>query len=27
MVVFLASPRSRNVSGQAFNVDGGLVPH
>lgn len=27
MVVFLASPRSRNVTGQSFNVDGGLVPH
>jgi NAD(P)-dependent dehydrogenase (short-subunit alcohol dehydrogenase family) len=27
MVVFLASPNSRNVTGQAFNVDGGLVPH
>jgi NAD(P)-dependent dehydrogenase (short-subunit alcohol dehydrogenase family) len=26
-VVFLASPAARNVSGQAFNVDGGLVPH
>jgi len=27
MIVFLASPGARNVSGQAFNVDGGLVPH
>lgn len=27
MIVFLASPGSRNVSGQSFNVDGGLVPH
>jgi meso-butanediol dehydrogenase/(S,S)-butanediol dehydrogenase/diacetyl reductase len=27
MVVFLASPGARNISGQAFNVDGGLVPH
>jgi NAD(P)-dependent dehydrogenase (short-subunit alcohol dehydrogenase family) len=26
-IVFLASPAARNVSGQAFNVDGGLVPH
>lgn len=27
MVVFLASPAARNVSGQCINVDGGLVPH
>jgi NAD(P)-dependent dehydrogenase (short-subunit alcohol dehydrogenase family) len=27
MVVFLASPQARNISGQALNVDGGLVPH
>lgn len=26
MVVFLASDAARNVSGQSFNVDGGLVP-
>jgi NAD(P)-dependent dehydrogenase (short-subunit alcohol dehydrogenase family) len=26
MIVFLASPGARNISGQAFNVDGGLVP-
>lgn len=26
MVVFLASPESRNVTGQSFNVDGGLIP-
>jgi NAD(P)-dependent dehydrogenase (short-subunit alcohol dehydrogenase family) len=26
MVVFLASPRARNITGQSFNVDGGLVP-
>ncbi|MCH2223022.1 MAG: SDR family oxidoreductase, partial [Dechloromonas sp.] len=26
MAVFLASPSARNVSGQAYNVDGGLVP-
>jgi NAD(P)-dependent dehydrogenase (short-subunit alcohol dehydrogenase family) len=26
MVVFLASPQSRNVTGQSFNVDGGLIP-
>ncbi len=27
MIVFLASPGARNVSGQSVNVDGGLVPH
>jgi len=27
MIVFLASPGAHNISGQAFNVDGGLVPH
>lgn len=27
MIVFLASPGAGNISGQAFNVDGGLVPH
>lgn len=27
MIVFLASPGARNVSGQCINVDGGLVPH
>lgn len=26
MIVFLASARARNVSGQSFNVDGGLIP-
>ena len=26
MAVFLASPRSRNITGQSFNIDGGLVP-
>ena len=27
MIVFLASPGARNITGQSFNVDGGLVPH
>jgi NAD(P)-dependent dehydrogenase (short-subunit alcohol dehydrogenase family) len=26
MTVFLASPGARNITGQAYNVDGGLVP-
>ncbi len=26
MVVFLASPAARNITGQSYNVDGGLVP-
>lgn len=26
MVVFLASRRARNITGQSFNVDGGLIP-
>jgi 2-hydroxycyclohexanecarboxyl-CoA dehydrogenase len=27
MVVFLSSPRSRQVTGQTINVDGGFVMH
>ena len=27
MIVFLASPRARNISGQSINVDGGLLPN
>jgi meso-butanediol dehydrogenase/(S,S)-butanediol dehydrogenase/diacetyl reductase len=27
MIVFLASPGAHNITGQAFNVDGGIVPH
>ena len=27
MAMFLAGPGSRNITGQAFNVDGGLVMH
>ena len=27
MAVFLAGPGARNITGQSFNVDGGLVMH
>lgn len=26
MVVFLASPSARNITGQSYNVDGGIIP-
>ena len=26
MAVFLASPGARNITGQSYNVDGGIVP-
>ena len=26
MVLFLSSNESQNISGQSFNVDGGLIP-
>ena len=26
MVVFLASPGARNITGQCYNIDGGLIP-
>ena len=26
MAVFLASPGARNITGQSYNVDGGLIP-
>ena len=27
LAVFLAGPGSRNITGQAFNVDGGMIMH
>ena len=26
MAVFLASPGARNITGQSYNVDGGIIP-
>jgi meso-butanediol dehydrogenase / (S,S)-butanediol dehydrogenase / diacetyl reductase len=26
MVEFLASPGARNITGQCYNIDGGLIP-
>ena len=27
LAVFLAGPGSRNITGQAFNIDGGMIMH